>query len=192
MKIALASENENKIKEFKEILEPLGYDVLTPKDLHIDMSSVVEDGLTFRDNALIKAEYLFNQTHIPSIADDSGIVIESLPDILGIHSARFLENESYDVKNKEILYRLKDKDNRQAYFVSVIAYVTHNSKETFVGEVHGLIHDEPKGNDGFGYDPIFKPHGYDKTFAQISAETKNEISHRAIAIRKFTEYINEK
>ncbi len=192
MKIAIASENKNKIQEFKEILQPLGYELLTPSDLKVDMSAVIEDGETFSDNALIKAQYLFNQTGLSSIADDSGIVIESLPDILGVRSSRFLEGEPYSVKNFEVIKRLKDKSSRNAYFISAIAYVTKENQEIFVGQIDGTITHVPKGDGGFGYDPIFLPVGYEETFAELSAKVKNEISHRAISLKKFVESLHEK
>src|SRR5690554_677424 len=140
MKIAVASNNPGKIKEFKSILEPLGYELLSAKELGVDMSEVIETGDTFAENALLKAEYLFEKTSLLSIADDSGLVINALPDILGVKSARFMgEDTDYSLKNDKILEMLKNKEDRSAYFISVIALCDENTSETFEGIINGHI-----------------------------------------------------
>lgn len=191
MKIAVASNNEGKLNEFKQILEPLGYEVLSAKMLGINMDVVEETGETFEENALIKARYLFEKTQINSIADDSGLVVESLPDILGVYSARFMGIEtSYDVKNRAVIELLEGK-NRSAYFISSIAYVSETVTKTFVGRCDGAIASDILGREGFGFDPIFIPNGFQQSFGQLDSITKNAHSHRGKALRKLDDFFKE-
>lgn len=193
MKIAIASANQGKIKEFKAILEPLGYTLLTAQELNVDMDVVEETGSTFEENAMLKSKYLYAQTNLPSLADDSGLTISVLPDILGIYSARFMgEDTSYDLKNNEILNLLKNKEDRSAYFTSVISFTDHEKTHTFEGIAQGKISHKIQGSQGFGYDPIFIPEGYGITYGLISDKIKNKISHRAKSLNKFSEFIHEK
>lgn len=188
MKILVASSNQGKLKEFRKILEPLGYVVQSAEEAGYSLDHVVEDGLTFEDNALIKARVLYDLTGVPVVADDSGLSINALPDILGVYSARYMGYETpYDVRNKHILELLEDR-NKEAYFTSVIAYVDGSNEYTFKGTIDGVIK-EISGEGGFGYDPIFYPLGHEISFAQMSDDLKNEISHRAIALAKFIEHI---
>lgn len=192
MKIAVASNNPGKIKEFKSILEPLGYELLSAKELGVDMSEVIETGDTFAENALLKAEYLFEKTSLLSIADDSGLVINALPDILGVKSARFMgEDTDYSLKNDKILEMLKNNEDRSAYFISVIALCDENTSETFEGIINGHIAKTILGMNGFGYDPIFIPENYETSFGNMSQEDKNKISHRSRSLKKLTDYFNE-
>ncbi len=192
MKIAVASNNPGKIKEFKSILEPLGYELLSAKELGVDMSEVIETGDTFAENALLKAEYLFEKTSLLSIADDSGLVINALPDILGVKSARFMgEDTDYSLKNDKILEMLKNKEDRSAYFISVIALCDENTSETFEGIINGHIAKTILGMNGFGYDPIFIPENYETSFGNMSQEDKNKISHRSRSLKKLMDYFNE-
>lgn len=192
MKIAVASNNPGKIKEFKSILEPLGYELLSAKELGVDMSEVIETGGTFAENALLKAEYLFEKTSLLSIADDSGLVINALPDILGVKSARFMgEDTDYSLKNDKILEMLKNKEDRSAYFISVIALCDENTSETFEGIINGHIAKTILGMNGFGYDPIFIPENYETSFGNMSQEDKNKISHRSRSLKKLMDYFNE-
>lgn len=188
MKILIASQNKGKLKEFRNILEPFGYDVLAANDAGYNLDHVIEDGLTFEDNALIKARELHRMSGLPVIADDSGLCIDALPEILGVYSARFMGYETpYDVRIQEILKLLEGKDNK-ASFHSVIAYVSDQDEQTFAGSIDGFIH-SPNGLGGFGYDPIFYPVGYEASFSAMDEQLKNEISHRGIALRGFVEYI---
>lgn len=192
MKLIVASHNKGKINEFKALLEPLGYEILSASMLDIDMSGVVEDGLTFADNARIKTKFLSDITGMVVVADDSGLCIESLPDILGVHSARFMgEDTDYQIKNNEVLRLLKDKENRNAYFHSSISLYGPGVDEIFEGDVHGVIADAIHGEGGFGYDPIFVPNGYEQSFGTMDSDLKNKISHRAIALKQFIEYMKE-
>lgn len=192
MKVVIASSNKGKIKEFKQILEPLGYEILSAKDLDVDMDEVIETGTTFCENSMLKSKFLYDKTNITSIADDSGLVIDALPDILGVQSARFMgEDTPYDLKNKAILDLLKTTDNRSAAFHSAISIYGEGIDEVFQGVCSGVIAYESSGTEGFGYDPIFIPYGHTETFGSLNSEIKNQISHRAKALNKLMGYFNE-
>ena len=189
MKVVIASNNQGKIKEFKEILSPMGYEIL---DLNVSLNEFEEIGSTFKENALLKAEFVYRKTGHLTIADDSGLCIRSLPDILGVYSARFMgETTNYQVKMRAILDLLKDKDDRSAYFKSVIAVVGDGVNLTFEGVCEGDIASEIKGESGFGYDPIFIPKNYQKSFGELDESIKNHISHRFKALKQMMEYLNE-
>lgn len=190
MKILIASQNEGKLKEFRSILEPLGFEVRSAQEEGYNLDHVVEDGLTFEDNALIKARILYEMAGVPVLADDSGLCIDALPDILGVHSARFMGYETaYDVRNKHLLELLEDKE-KEASFYSVIAYCDGETEMCFEGRIDGLIKDV-MGEGGFGYDPIFYPLGYDISFGTMDIDTKNKISHRALALQKTMAYLKD-
>ncbi len=190
--IVLVSNNKGKIAEVKSILKPLGFNVLSLKDLDIT-ADPKETGSTFEENALIKARFLKDK-YPRIIADDSGIEIFALNNEPGVYSARFLgEDLDYKIKNQMVIDMLKDKDDRGARFVSVIAYIHNGVEKVFRGSIEGVITSEIMGEKGFGYDPIFLPNGYDVTFGQIDDKYKNEISHRAISLLKLREeLIDEK
>ncbi len=183
-KIIIASNNKGKIKEFSDILTLLGFEVISLKDVGIDID-IEENGTTFQENAVIKARTIFEMTKTSVIADDSGLMVEYLNGAPGIYSHRYGgENATDDDKNQKILSELKDipDEKRKAKFVCSICYIDENGKEQFVnGECIGKIGYEPKGENGFGYDPIFM-YG-DKSFAEISSEEKNKVSHRAVALK---------
>ncbi|HEY4537538.1 MAG TPA: RdgB/HAM1 family non-canonical purine NTP pyrophosphatase [Erysipelothrix sp.] len=188
MKILIASGNEGKIKEFKQLLGPLGFAVYGAKELGYTID-VEETADTFLGNALIKARYLYEKAQMPVLADDSGLVLEAFPDLLSVHSARFMQGESYEKKHEALLKRYETVANRQAYFETALVLIT-DDVYTFTGQVDGHIALSAKGDQGFGYDPIFIPNGYDKTFAQIP-EVKEKISHRAIATQKLLNFLKE-
>jgi len=188
MDIVIATNNINKVKEFNEILSPLGFNCLSLKDLNI-VCDPEETGSTFKENALIKAKEIAKYTNKLILADDSGIEIDAYPNLLGIYSHRFLENEPYSIKNATLIEMLKDKI-KTARYVCVIALINFNDQELFFeGICEGHISDIPKGNNGFGYDPIFIPSGLDKTMAELESEEKHRISHRGIASNKLVEYL---
>ncbi len=189
MKIVIASHNKGKLKEFQSILKGLDVTIVTAMDEGLDLDSFEEVGLTYEENAYLKAKYVYEKTGYLSIADDSGIEIHALPDILGVYSARFMgADTSYDIKNKRLLEMLEGKD-RSATFTSAISLVGDNTNEMFIGKVEGMIAESIQGNQGFGYDPIFIPNGYDETYALMDANVKNTMSHRALALQKFVEYL---
>lgn len=192
MKILIATHNPGKLKEFRLILEPQGYEVLTLKESGASLDGFEETGATFEENARLKAKFIHDQLGVDVIADDSGLIIHSLPDILGVKTARFMgEDTDYKLKHERILKMLENK-NREATFFAVIAYYGKNVDEVFEGRCEGQIATSIQGSDGFGYDPIFIPMGYQDTFSILGADVKNTVSHRAKALVKLTEFINEK
>lgn len=187
--LIVASGNAHKIIEIQEILGE-EFKVKGLKDLDKDIE-IIEDGKSYKENALLKANAIAKYYDSYILADDSGLEIFSLPEILGIYSARFMgEDTPYEERFKEIYKLLKDKDS-SARFVCVMALVTPNKKEYYVeGEIKGRI-GKTSGVKGFGYDPIFYPEGYDCTMADISSEEKNKISHRASAMKKIKDLLKE-
>lgn len=189
--IVVASGNQGKIKEFKEMLEPEGYTVKSLSDFP-DMPEVEETGTTFHDNAIIKAQAVTDRYGITAISDDSGLEIDALDKKPGVMSARWLGHDtSYDVKNQKVLDLLKDKKDRTCRYVCAIA-ITRVSEEPVVFEdtVECEVALEAKGSNGFGYDPIiyYAPSG--KTMAEMSKEEKNSISHRGKAVRKLEAWLD--
>lgn len=189
--IVVASGNQGKIKEFKEMLEPEGYTVKSLSDFP-DMPEVEETGTTFHDNAIIKAQAVTDRYGITAISDDSGLEIDALDKKPGVMSARWLGHDTtYDVKNQKVLDLLKDKKNRTCRYVCAIA-ITRVNEEPVVFEdtVECEVALEAKGSNGFGYDPIiyYAPSG--KTMAEMSKEEKNSISHRGKAVRKLEAWLD--
>lgn len=184
-KVILASNNKNKLREIKEILTPLGYEVVSQSEAGINIE-VEETGRTFQENAQLKAKAIFDQTHTAVIADDSGLEVEYLNGAPGVYSHRYAGENATDAdRYNKLLNELKDvpDEKRGAAFVCVICYIDENGNEQFArGECRGKIGYEPKGENGFGYDPVFMCG--DKSFAEISADEKNKISHRAKALEK--------
>lgn len=190
--IVVASGNQGKIREFREMLEPLGYTVKSLKELP-PMNEVEENGTTFHDNAIIKAQAVTDAFHMMAVSDDSGLEIDALDKKPGVYSARWLGHDTpYDIKNQKVLELMKGKENRSCRYVCAIA-VTRPGHEPVVFEdtVECQIAEEPRGNNGFGYDPIvfYPPEG--KTMAEMSKDEKNAISHRGKAVRKFEKWLNE-
>ena len=180
----LASNNKGKIREISEILSPLGFEVISLKDAGIDID-IEENGTTFKENAAIKARAIYDMTKTAVIADDSGLMVDFLNGAPGVYSARYGgEGATDEDKNNKLLSELSGvPDNkRTAAFMCVICYIDENGKEQFAeGKCEGKIGYEPKGENGFGYDPIFM---YDeRSFAELSADEKNKISHRANALK---------
>lgn len=184
-KIVFATGNEGKMKEIRLILSDLGMKILSMKEAGAEID-IIEDGTTFEENARIKAKAVWSVTGGIVLADDSGLMIDYLDGEPGIHSARYMgEDTSYVLKNQEILKRLSkagDKE-RTARFVSAIAAVMPDGRMLYTeGIVEGMIAYAPAGTDGFGYDPIFYLPEYGMTSAELSIETKNMISHRGKAL----------
>ena len=183
--------NLNKLKEIDGIFKKNGLDIVLkcPKDF-ADNSDPVEDGLTFIDNATIKAEFYFNKYHLPCIGEDSGITIEYFNNEPGVHSKRFLGFLNDHDKNEYILRLMKGVKNRKACFHTAICYIDENgTKHIFEGRNEGEISTYQAGNEGFGYDPIFYIPSLNKTEAELGLAYKNEHSHRAVAMKKFVEYL---
>lgn len=181
LKILISSRNKNKIREVREILS--GYEIITPEDVG-DFSEVEEDGKTFEENALKKASEIAKQTNMVTIADDSGLCVDALSGAPGIYSARFAgEGRNDDDNIDKLLDMMKDEENRTARFVSAAAVCFPDGRSFVVrGECEGKILHERHGENGFGYDPIFYTEVFNKSFAEISDDEKNSISHRRSAL----------
>lgn len=189
-RIIFATGNEGKMKEIRLIMENSGYEVVSLKEAGISVD-IEENGTTFEENALIKAETIAKLTGELALADDSGLEVDYLDKAPGIYSARFLgENTGYDIKNQYILDKLKDvpQKERSARFVCAIALADGKGNTwTKRATIEGYIGYEARGENGFGYDPIFMVPEYNKTTAELSLEEKNKISHRAKALRAMKE-----
>lgn len=192
-KLIFATNNQGKVNEIKQILGD-GYDVYSLKDLDIH-TDIVEDGKTFEENAIIKARAICGETHEMVLADDSGFEVDYLGGEPGIYSARYLgEDTSYDIKNAEILRRCEKAEDheRAARFVCAIACAYPDGRvETTKGVIEGVLAKEPKGTNGFGYDPIFYLPERGCTTGEMEPEEKNRISHRGIALRKMVEKLEK-
>ena len=189
MDIIFASTNKGKIREFKEILAPYNINVISLADLNFK-DDIVEDGETFLENAIIKAKTIAKKYNKPAMSDDSGICVLALNGEPGIHSARYSPNRDDKENNKLLLKNLGDNKNRRAYYeCDIVIYFPDDRYYSYEGRCYGNIDYKEEGNLGFGYDPLFIPDGFDKSFGLIPAEEKNKISHRGIAIRKMLEDI---
>lgn len=191
--IIAASRNEHKIREIGEITSKFGLKIISRDDAGVPETEIEEDGTTFEENSFKKANEIMKMTGEISIADDSGLEVEYLHGAPGVYSARFAGDDANDRKNNEKLLSLLEDipyKERKAKFVSVITMVYPDGKKLVaMGECHGHILTEPIGDNGFGYDPLFVPDGYQRTFAQLSAEEKNKISHRSKALEKLAEML---
>ena len=194
-KLIFATGNEGKMKEIREILGDLDYEILSMKEAGVDVD-IVEDGTTFEENAIIKAKTVMEATGSLVLADDSGLEVDYLNKEPGVYSARYMgENTSYRIKNQIILDRLHGVPDivRSARFVCVIAAAFPDGTiETRRATIEGRIAQEPAGENGFGYDPIFVPDDYNQTFAEMKTAEKNKISHRSEALKKFLDFLNSK
>lgn len=193
-KIVFATSNAGKMREIREILKDLGTEILSLKEAGVDVD-IVEDGDTFEANAFIKAKAVWEKTGGIVLADDSGLEIDYLNGEPGIYSARYMgENTSYDIKNWNLIHRLKDapEEERTARFVCVIAAVLPDGRTASArGTMEGVIAHEPAGDGGFGYDPILMLPEYQKTSAELTMSQKNEISHRGKALRMMKEILEK-
>ncbi len=188
--LLIATHNQHKKEEIQQILgSTFSVKSLTDYDLH---DEIIEDGTTFEANAFIKAQYCFEKTGIASIGDDSGLVVEALDGRPGIYSARYAGNHDFEKNIKKVLEEMQDIENRKAYFITVLCYFDGKQTLYFTGKVHGNILQQTTGENGFGYDPIFLAEGYEKSFAEISAEEKNKISHRKNAIDQLLDFLANK
>ena len=187
--IVIASHNPGKIREMLPFIKKLNTKIYHAKDFKLKEPK--EDGSNFIENALKKSRYVNNKTKKISIADDSGLVIPALKGKPGIFSSRWAGGgKDFDQAMKKV-HRLLYKNKTNAYYISVLAISWNKRKEKiFMGKIFGSVVWPPKGNLGFGYDPIFIPKGYNKTFGEISNKIKNNISHRAIAFKKLLNFFN--
>ena len=194
MKLILATGNKGKVREFREILEPLGYEILSQGELGLDLD-VEETGETFEENAFLKADAVLKATGHAAVADDSGLCVEALDGAPGVHSARYGGGKAWTDKQKYeyLLEQMKGVADRRAKFVSCIVCLFPNGERIAVrGECPGRILLAPAGDAGFGYDPVFAPEGYDASFGQLGPEVKNTLSHRARALAALRERLKER
>ena len=193
MKLVIATNNQHKLLEFRRILEPIGFEVLSQKEAGVKVSPE-ENGETFAANARIKALAVYEACGLPCVADDSGLCVDALNGRPGVHSARYMgEDTAQEIKNAALLKELDGvpAEQRGAQFVSAICCVLN--KEDIVeceGACRGSIGYEPLGDGGFGYDPIFMVGA--RSYAELSGEEKDAISHRGVALRKLHDILKEK
>lgn len=191
--LVIASNNEDKIREIKEILSDLNLDLKSLKDFP-EIPEIVEDGQTFEENALKKARQAFSILQTPILSDDSGLEVYALNMQPGVYSARFAgEPKDYQKNNQKLLKLLEDySDNdRKARFRCVVVLKTFETEQIVEGFCTGRIINELRGSGGFGYDPLFIPDGYQQTFAELSQEVKNKISHRGSAFNQIKSIIKK-
>ena len=203
MKIVFATNNQHKLQEIRDILGS-DYEVVSLKEIGCD-ADIPETGNTLEENALQKAQYVYDHYHLSCFADDTGLEVEALDGAPGVHSARYAEGTDHDSEANmaKLLRELDGKENRKARFRTVICYIEKKDVcpcgctsikkiHQFDGIIEGHIATRKQGTEGFGYDPIFVPEGYDQSFAQLGEEIKNGISHRARAVAKLAEYLKNK
>lgn len=203
MKIVFATNNKHKLQEIRDILGS-EFEIVSLKDIGCDVD-IPETGNTLEENAMQKAQYVYDHYNLSCFADDTGLEVEALNGEPGVHSARYAEGTDHDSEANmaKLLSNLEGKDNRKARFRTVIALIQKQDVcpcgctsikkvNRFEGIVDGSIATEKHGTAGFGYDPIFVPEGYDKSFAELGESIKNGISHRARAVAKLAEYLKQK
>lgn len=203
MKIVFATNNQHKLQEIRDILGS-EFEIVSLKDIGCDVD-IPETGNTLEENAMQKAQYVYDHYNLCCFADDTGLEVEALNGEPGVHSARYAEGTDHDSEANmaKLLRKLEGKDNRKARFRTVIALIQKQDVcpcgctsikkvNRFEGIVDGSIATEKHGTAGFGYDPIFVPEGYDKSFAELGESIKNGISHRARAVAKLAEYLKQK
>ncbi len=187
-KIVFATANPNKLKEVRSAIN--SFEITGLKNIGIT-EGIPETGATLKENAILKAKYIYYKTGLNCFADDTGLEIESLNNGPGVYSARYAGPYCNSENNmQKVLKKLESYRNRKAIFKTVIALIFLEKEYYFEGEIKGEILKEKTGSGGFGYDPIFRPIGYKETFAQMSIDLKNKISHRGIAVKKLVAFLN--
>lgn len=189
MKIVFATNNAHKLSEVQAVLGP-SFELVTPRMCGV-AEDIPEDQPTLEGNALQKARYVRARTGLDCFADDTGLEVEALGGAPGVHSARYAtDGHDFAANNRFLLANLAGKTNRRARFRTVVALLVGDEEHLFEGVVEGRILDHECGTEGFGYDPLFVPDGYDRTFAEMSADEKNAVSHRGRAVRKLSEFLS--
>lgn len=188
-KLVFATNNKHKLEEIRAILGSK-IDILSLDDINCH-EDIPETADTLEGNAQIKAKFVYDHYHLDCFADDTGLEVEALNGAPGVFSARYAGGEGHDseANMKKLLSEMQDKTNRKARFRTVIAFIEQGEIRLFEGIVNGCITEEKHGDSGFGYDPIFRPDGFSETFAEMGNESKNQISHRANAVKKLCEYL---
>ena len=188
MKIIFATNNAHKLSEVQAVLGD-GYELVTPRQCGIE-EDIPETAATLEGNARQKAHYLYERTGLDCFADDTGLEVEALDGAPGVHSARYAtDGHDFAANNRLLLKNLTGCENRRARFRTVICLIEGGEERLFEGIVEGRIIDHEAGTEGFGYDPLFGPDGFDRTFAEMTADEKNDISHRGRAVRKLVAHL---
>ena len=188
MKLIFATNNAHKIAEVQAVLGE-GYELVTPRQMGIT-EDIPETASTLEGNARQKARYLYERTGLDCFADDTGLEVDALDGAPGVHSARYAtDGHDFEANTRLLLHNMEGKEDRRARFRTAIILIEGGEEHLFEGRVEGEISCEPAGCGGFGYDPVFRPEGYEQTFAEMSADEKNAISHRARAVAKLVEYL---
>lgn len=190
MKIVFATNNTHKLSEVRALLGE-GFELVTLREVGIT-EDIPETGATLDENASIKARYVYERTGLDCFADDTGLEVEALNGAPGVHSARYAtDGHDFAANNRKLLRELNGITNRRAHFRTVISLIRGGEELQVEGIVRGTIATEESGNEGFGYDPLFIPEGYDHTFADMSADEKNAISHRGRAVAELVKALKE-
>ena len=189
-KLIFATHNPNKLVEIKSAVNSFEVVGLKEMGLHGD---IAETGTTLEENALIKSQYIYQKTGLSCFADDTGLEVEALVGKPGVYSARYAGKHATAENNmQKLLSEMEGQKNRNARFRTVISLILDGEEYSFEGKVVGEILYQKTGNGGFGYDPIFKPNGYDQSFAQMTMALKNEISHRGMAVKKLLHFLSHR
>ena len=188
MKLIFSTNNAHKLAEVQAVLGD-GYELVTPRQMGIT-EDIPETASTLEGNARQKARYLYERTGLDCFADDTGLEVDALDGAPGVHSARYAtDGHDFEANTRLLLHNMEGKEDRRARFRTAIILIEGGEEHLFEGRVEGEITCEPAGCGGFGYDPVFRPEGYEQTFAEMSADEKNSISHRARAVAKLVEYL---
>lgn len=189
MELIFATHNKNKVIEVKSLINQ-NINLLNLSDINFT-DDINETATTLEGNALLKAQTIFKKTKLDCFADDSGLLVDALNDEPGVYSARYAGEQKNDEDNiTKLLNNLHGIENRKAQFKTILALILNGNEYLFEGTMHGTITYEKMGLNGFGYDPIFMPKGFSKTFAELTLEEKSKISHRALALNKMVDFIN--
>ena len=189
-KLIFATNNPNKLAEIKSTVRT--FEVVGLKEMGI-VEDIAETGSTLEENALIKSQYIYQKTGLSCFADDTGLEVEALVGKPGVYSARYAGKHATAENNmQKLLSEMEGQKNRNARFRTVISLILYGEEYSFEGKVVGEILYQKTGNGGFGYDPIFKPNGYDQSFAQMTMALKNEISHRGMAVKKLLHFLSHR
>ncbi|MBQ8916008.1 MAG: RdgB/HAM1 family non-canonical purine NTP pyrophosphatase [Alistipes sp.] len=191
MKIIFATNNAHKLSEVQAVLGE-GFELVTPRQCGVE-EEIPETADTLEGNARQKARYLYERTGLDCFADDTGLEVEALGGAPGVHSARYAtDGHDFAANNRLLLKKMEGVANRRARFRTAICLIEGGEEHLFEGIVEGHIIDHEAGSEGFGYDPLFTPEGFERTFAEMSAEEKNDISHRGRAVRRLVAYLQER
>mgnify|MGYP000340731061 FL=1 len=189
-RLYLATQNQHKIEEIKDLLGDL-FDIHTVFELGVSVE-IPETGNTLQENSMQKAAYIAEHFQVTCLSDDSGLEVNALGGRPGVYSARYAGEPKDDAANvQKLLGELEGVSDRSARFVTVLTFHHQGQYDCFEGEIQGQIASSPRGEHGFGYDPVFVPVGFDRTFAEMTMEEKNQMAHRARAMQKFKSFIDE-